>query len=234
MARLPALIEVLGRHHPRGAMGVENYARILRKAKKIAPSKRGVGAANVTVSDASNLLFGLAEMNNALFAPVAVDMQRGALMVGQWEGQPDPLDTLADYDMDLNFATLGELLDSILLQLSKNPMPRKLSKPGFIRSIELRMQNPTVLGARVFVSFQIDERKTVVIEYFCEHPDFHLRVDRGATDPLGDFLDQMSEADQHDQPSTGISFEVNVSATVLWAVARCVIPKDGNGGTDSS
>lgn len=226
MARLPALVEVLGRHHPRGVVGVENYARILRKAKKITPSKRGVGAANVTVQDASNLIFGLAEMNNATFAPVAVDLFRGAMLVGEMPGEADPLDALDDYEMDLRFDTLGDLLDSILVQLEANPLPRKRSGPGYLRSIDIRMQNPNILGASAYVRFGTEARKYVTLEYFFTHPEFEIDISDG-DNFVKNYLDQMEVADAHPQASFAISFDVNISFVVLTSVARCVLREDG-------
>lgn len=226
MARLPALIETLGRHHPRGAVGVENYARILRKAGKITPSKRGVGAADVTVSDASNLLFGLSEMNNAQYAPVAVDMFRGALLVWEGEGEPDPIVAISEYQMSLKFNSLGELMDSIFIQLATNPQPSKRQGVGFVRSIDVRMSDPDIFGASAFITFSVEPRRKLVLQYHAEHPE-GFSYTPSANAGVDGLVAALIAAADHPQghAAGGISFDINISYPVLIAVAKCVSPK---------
>lgn len=59
MAKLPALISLLGSFDPRDAATVENYARKLRSVGHLSPGKRGAGAPVMSTTDASNLLFSL-------------------------------------------------------------------------------------------------------------------------------------------------------------------------------
>ena len=59
MARLPALIDDLAAHDPRGRPTVELIARNIREAGLITTTKRGRGAAEMTARDAAALLIGL-------------------------------------------------------------------------------------------------------------------------------------------------------------------------------
>ena len=56
MARLPALIEAIARHDRRGQATIAHIARQVRDEGLIRSSKRGVGAAIMTVKDAATLL----------------------------------------------------------------------------------------------------------------------------------------------------------------------------------
>lgn len=59
MAKLPALIELIAKYDPRGAATVENYARKLRAGGIMMTGKRGVGAPEMTVRDATSLLLSM-------------------------------------------------------------------------------------------------------------------------------------------------------------------------------
>ncbi|HEX4196219.1 MAG TPA: hypothetical protein VHZ26_02130 [Caulobacteraceae bacterium] len=72
MARLPALIDDLAKHDPRGRATVEHVARVVREAGLIQTTKRGRGAADMTVSDAAALLIGLCCTEVPKDAPDAV------------------------------------------------------------------------------------------------------------------------------------------------------------------
>ena len=214
MARLPALIETIGNHHPRGAVGVDHYARILRKAGKIAPSKRGVGASHVTVSEASNLLFGLAEMNKAHLAPDAVDMLRAAVLMGPLPGEDDPISFLRDTSAPFDFSTLGNLLDSILVELATVG-----SRIAGWWDISLRIENPSILGSAVEVMFRFTgpTYKSIKLSYVAHHPDFpHVPM------IAEDMAERFRKAESHDSAPTGITFEIVISFAVLLAVAHCL------------
>lgn len=59
MARLPALVDVLGEFDIRGRSTVEHIARVIREDGLIQTTKRGRGAAQMTAEDAASLLIGL-------------------------------------------------------------------------------------------------------------------------------------------------------------------------------
>lgn len=59
MAKLPALISVIGKYDPRGEATVENHARKLRAGGIMTTGKRGVGAPEMTSTDAVNLLLSM-------------------------------------------------------------------------------------------------------------------------------------------------------------------------------
>ena len=229
MARLPALVEQLGLHHPRGAAGVENYARILRKAKKITPSKRGVGASEMSAADVTNLLLSFAEMGNAHHAPVAVDMLRNAILLGVDEGEVDPMDKAGEFVPNLDFRTLGSLIESLLLQFATAD-----DRPpyGYVQ-----LDNPSILGGDAGVVFkwhrffQDNDGRTrgacdsVTLRYLVTHPDAdELSEGYGA----GEILGRLQAQAAHSQPGTGITPCIKIPLIILWMVARRVLTDRGD------
>lgn len=59
MARLPQLVEVLGKYDTRGTPAIEHIGRLIRQAGYIQTSKRGRGASEMTAADAAALILGV-------------------------------------------------------------------------------------------------------------------------------------------------------------------------------
>lgn len=74
MARLPALIDLITSFGDVERKTVEGQARALRDAGLITPSKRGVGAAHVTLDDAAMLLLASMSTSSVMLSPEIVQV----------------------------------------------------------------------------------------------------------------------------------------------------------------
>ena len=76
MARLPSLVEALAAHDERSETLIAQYARVLREKDKIISDRAGLGAAMMTVDDATTLLMATLGAATPAAGPDTVDQMR--------------------------------------------------------------------------------------------------------------------------------------------------------------
>jgi hypothetical protein len=108
MARLPALVAALAEEDDRDAGTLNLVARTVREAGHMATTKRGVGAAGMTVRDAANLLIGAYGAESPKEAPAAVAMFRTLRNQRQEKGREGVVGHLDAAD------SFGEALEALI------------------------------------------------------------------------------------------------------------------------
>ncbi|MTD99853.1 hypothetical protein GIY56_06110 [Paracoccus sp. YIM 132242] len=119
MAKLPAIIELIAKHDTRSVATITNYARVLRDAGVLPKGKRGRGAPEMHQTDVADLILGLAGAGDAVNAPHAVELLRGAKLQPKAELEHDGIvdvhDELAHWSIKDFCEDFGFLLASLLV-----------------------------------------------------------------------------------------------------------------------
>lgn len=95
MARLPALVEAIAAYDERSETLIAQYARVLREKDEIISDRAGLGAALMTVDDATTLLMATLGAATPAAGPDAVaQMRRLRPLVAERYSEDHPLDVI--------------------------------------------------------------------------------------------------------------------------------------------
>jgi hypothetical protein len=111
MAKLPTLIAKLAPLDGRSMETVAHVARVIRERGLMTTTKRGVGAAEMTVRDAANLLIALNGAQVPKDAPDAVEHYRSFSRVSRHASQPEYPELM---HQAFNASTFGDALEKLI------------------------------------------------------------------------------------------------------------------------
>ncbi|SCW34305.1 hypothetical protein [Ancylobacter rudongensis] len=222
MAKLPALVDALAKHDPRGLSTVKNYARIVREAGLLPTTKRGNGASDMGEGEVAKLLLGLAEVANVRKAPRAIEVLSGALVVAPMSGAVDPANHLEGFDLADRMESLGEFLQCLVGGVRDHGivLPSKDGSRNHVLS-GMRLKAPDDWGGDAYITFNRTLAGEFTLHFHGPTPEaYEFFRTRPAAD-LGERCRERADG----APVPGISFEVEIGVSAIASLAGCLATK---------
>ncbi|MDH2327836.1 hypothetical protein QCN27_13275 [Cereibacter sp. SYSU M97828] len=115
MAKLPAIIDLIVKHDTKSVATISNYARVLRDAGILPKGKRGRGAPDLHPTEIADLVMGVAGAGDAVDAPHAVEMLRGAKLLPKIELEHEGI---VDADHELRHWSIADCCEDFGMLLA--------------------------------------------------------------------------------------------------------------------
>ncbi|WAC25757.1 hypothetical protein [Ancylobacter sp. SL191] len=221
MAKLPALVDALAQHDPRGLAAVNHYARIVREAGFLPTTKRGNGASDMGEREVVNLLLGLAEVTNAQKAPRAIKVLRDAKLVGPLPDHPDPIERLAGFELEGHLESLGDFLECLVRNVSDGGyvLASEDARQVFLLS-EIILKAPDYWDGHAIVRFNAGHKDELSLTFY-GLTDEANSLGQADEDPA-DIFSSLNEESEVQKTQFGLSFTVRIGAEVVSDLARCL------------